>query len=641
MHEEIFKRILPEFSKLKIGVLGDFAIDAYWVLEDSVGEISVETGKQAFVVRSQRYSLGGAGNILANLVALGIGSAEAFGVTGTDLFSRQLAGEFAALGALTDGMIPQAENWQTPVWAKPHIEDQEQRRLDFGFYNRISEKTEKVLFKAVEERLSALDALIVNQQLPRPLISEPLIGKVNALIRRFADKVIIVDSRDYFHRFKGAILKLDLGSLIRKYRSVESFDPEEENIGLEESKQALEAVFGKYNRPIILTRGKYGCLVYDKGTLSEIPGVFITGPVDPVGAGDTMLSAVTAALAAGLPIAEAAQIGNYAASVTVTKLKQTGTATGKEILKRMEEGRLVFRPDLARDMRNAQYLTGTEIEIVNPQIKLGRIRQVIFDNDGTISTLRQGWEPIMEEVMLESIFGQAYSTVPSSEFHRVRTRVREFIDQSTGVQTIVQMQGLADMVAEFGYIPEDRILDAKGYKEVFNKKLMEMVNSRLARLDSGELTIEDFTVKGAVEFVNSLINRGMRCYLASGTDQHDVENESGRLGYATLFGSEIYGSVGDISKFSKRKLIARIIEDHGLEGPQLCTFGDGPVEIAETKKRGGVTVGIASDEIRRWGLNPAKRERLIKAGADIIVPDYTQGDKLLEYLMGKGKRYFL
>jgi len=636
MYQEILKKVLPGFSGLKIGLLGDFAIDAYWILEDSLGEISVETGKQAFVVRSQRYSLGGAGNVLANLAALGIGRIEAFGVIGTDLFAGQLAGEFAALGVETGGMIAQAQDWQTPVWAKPHVGDEEQRRLDFGFYNRISEQTRKALFDTVEKRLRDLDALIVNQQLPRPLIGEPLIGQLNSLIRKFPGKVIIVDSRDYFDRFQGAILKLDQGSLIRKHRGVESLDPEQEDIGLEESRQALDAMFSAYGRPIILTRGKYGCLVYEKGTLSEIPGVFIAGPVDPVGAGDTMLASITSALAAGLSITQAAQIGNYAASVTVTRLKQTGTATGGEILERMEEGRLVYRPELAGDLRQARYPAGTGIEIVNPEIERGRIRHVIFDNDGTISTLRQGWEPIMEVVMLESIFGKAYSTASHGEFQRVQARVREFIDQSTGVQTIVQMQCLADMVAEFGYIPEKKILDAKGYKEVFNVKLMEMVNGRLDRLASGELSVEDFTVKGAVEFVGSLADKTTQCYLASGTDLHDVKNEAGKLGYAGLFGDEIYGSVGDITKFSKRKLIARIIEDHSLEGPQLCTFGDGPVEIAETVKRGGITVGIASDEVRRWGLNPAKRERLIKAGADIIVPDYTQGTKLLEYLMGKG-----
>ena len=122
MREEIFKKVFPKFSGLEIGVLGDFALDAYWMLEDKLGEISVETGRQAFVVRSQRYSLGGAGNILANLAALGVGRIEAFGVMGDDLFGRQLAEEFAALGIDTRGMIPQAENWQTPVWAKPHLD---------------------------------------------------------------------------------------------------------------------------------------------------------------------------------------------------------------------------------------------------------------------------------------------------------------------------------------------------------------------------------------------------------------------------------------------------------------------------------------------------------------------------------------
>ncbi|HLA41353.1 MAG TPA: carbohydrate kinase, partial [Candidatus Glassbacteria bacterium] len=135
--------------------------------------------------------------------------------------------------------------------------------------------------------------------------------------------------------------------------------------------------------------------------------------------------------------------------------------------------------------------------------------------------------------------------------------------------------------------------------------------------------------------LESLGALGMRLYLASGTDQEDVVQEAGRLGYAGCFDGGIYGSVGDITKFSKKKLIAGIISEHGLEGPELCTFGDGPVEIAETRRVGGLTVGIASDEVRGWGINLAKRDRLIKAGADIIVPDFTQGQALLDYLQGK------
>jgi len=83
---------------------------------------------------------------------------------------------------------------------------------------------------------------------------------------------------------------------------------------------------------------------------------------------------------------------------------------------------------------------------------------------------------------------------------------------------------------------------------------------------------------------------------------------------------------------AKRLMIERILREHDLGGAALTTFGDGPVEIRETRKRGGVAVGVASDEVRRFGLNAAKRSRLIRAGADLIVPDFTQHHGLLEVL---------
>ncbi|OGG01787.1 MAG: hypothetical protein A3F83_04700 [Candidatus Glassbacteria bacterium RIFCSPLOWO2_12_FULL_58_11] len=633
--EELAGKIFARLPKLHIGVLGDFAVDAYWMLEDSVGEISVETGKRAMVVRSQRYSPGGAGNIMTNLAALGAGGLEAFGVVGEDVFGKLLIETLDKLGVTTGGMLIQSENWDTPVWAKPHLEGEEQRRLDFGFHNRIAEATRKKLFETLAARLPGLDVLIINQQLPNPLVTGKLIERLNKLTAEFNNKIFVVDCRDNIDLYRNAVLKIDQSSLNRRYRGVESLYPDEQVFDRQETATALEALFASRDKPVVLIRGRRGCMVYENGQCAEVPAVFITGPVDPVGAGDTMLAALTVALAAGAKIEEAAGFGNYAASVTVAKLRQTGTASPKEILERIGNSRLVYHPDLAEDPRKAQYLPGTGIEIVNPGIVRGRIRQMIFDHDGTVSTLREGWEPIMEEVMLKCIFGESFSTVSAAEFRLVQVRVKEFIDQSTGVQTIVQMQALADMVAEFGYVPAAEILDAKGYKTIFNVKLLEMVHGRLARLEAAELECADFTVKGAVGFLESLGALGMRLYLASGTDQEDVVQEAGRLGYAGCFDGGIYGSVGDITKFSKKKLISGIISEHGLEGPELCTFGDGPVEIAETRRVGGLTVGIASDEVRGWGINLAKRDRLIKAGADIIVPDFTQGQALLDYLQGK------
>ena len=69
---------------------------------------------------------------------------------------------------------------------------------------------------------------------------------------------------------------------------------------------------------------------------------------------------------------------------------------------------------------------------------------------------------------------------------------------------------------------------------------------------------------------------------------------------------------------------------------EAVTFGDGPVEIRATHKRGGATVGVASDEVRRFGLNRDKRARLVRAGADVIIPDFSRMGALLDFLRVKG-----
>jgi phosphoglycolate phosphatase-like HAD superfamily hydrolase len=148
-----------------------------------------------------------------------------------------------------------------------------------------------------------------------------------------------------------------------------------------------------------------------------------------------------------------------------------------------------------------------------------------------------------------------------------------------------------------------------------------------------ELDVTDFTVKKAPEFLRRLQQAGVKLYLASGTDEKDVIAEAEALGYAPLFEGRIYGAVGDVSKEAKRMVLDRILRDIGEgQSSRLVTFGDGPVEIRETRKRNGLTIGLASDEVCRHGLNPAKRSRLIRAGAQVVVPDYSQSDAMLRLL---------
>jgi phosphoglycolate phosphatase-like HAD superfamily hydrolase len=239
----------------------------------------------------------------------------------------------------------------------------------------------------------------------------------------------------------------------------------------------------------------------------------------------------------------------------------------------------------------------------------------------------------MEPMMVHAILAPQFESADESSYRRVVDRVRDYIDKSTGIQTLAQMQWLAQTVAEFGFVPAHAILDAPGYKRIYNDALMSCVRDRVCKLERGELAVEDFTVKHAVALLRALHAGGVRLYLASGTDQDDVRSEAAALGYADCFEGRIYGASSDVTREAKREVLDRIMRDVGADARHgLVTFGDGPVEIRETRRRGGLAVGVASDEVRRFGGNPTKRARLIRAGADLIVPDFSQLPLLLPLL---------
>ena len=361
----------------------------------------------------------------------------------------------------------------------------------------------------------------------------------------------------------------------------------------------------------------------------------IMSKVDTVGAGDSYLAGAAGALAAGYSMQEAAELGALVAGVTVQKLFQCGTATPEEILHIGENNDFIYNHELAEEIRMAKYLGDSEIEIVDQSLMHRDIcpKYAIFDHDGTISTLREGWEEIMNPMMIKAILGKNYKEADDALYHKVESRVADFIDKTTGIQTLVQMKGLIELVKEFGCVREDEILDIFGYKKIYNDELLLMVKEREKKLKRAELTLEDFTIKNAVPFLTRLYQAGVKLYLASGTDEEDVKSEAKALGYDYLFEGRIYGAVGDVNKEEKKIVLDRILDSIGTsESGQIITFGDGPVEIRETHKRNGITVGLASNEQRRYGLNAHKRTRLIKAGADIIISDFSQMEQLLELL---------
>ena len=265
------------------------------------------------------------------------------------------------------------------------------------------------------------------------------------------------------------------------------------------------------------------------------------------------------------------------------------------------------------------------IRILHPEIlpRLGKIRHVLLDFDGTLSVLRQGWEDIMLPVMVEAICGPT----PRAD---IEQEVSDYIDRSTGILTIRQMQWLAEAVRRHGLVPQ--VLTAGEYKALYLSRLMVFVRQRITRLQGGQAAPAGFLVAGSQEFVSGLVGRGIRVYLASGTDHDDVAREAEALGLLDYFNGDVYGALDHNENHTKERVIQRILDENGLSGDELVVVGDGPVEIREGALRQALTLGVASDEVARSGWNARKVERLGAAGADLLVADFTHARELIALL---------
>jgi phosphoglycolate phosphatase-like HAD superfamily hydrolase len=138
-------------------------------------------------------------------------------------------------------------------------------------------------------------------------------------------------------------------------------------------------------------------------------------------------------------------------------------------------------------------------------------------------------------------------------------------------------------------------------------------------------------VPGTFVWLEVLKRHNIICYLASGTDEAFVIEESQLLGLMPYFAG-VYGAQDQYKNFSKKMVIDRIIQTHNLHGPEFVAFGDGYVEIEDSKAVHCVAVGLATDEKNRAGVDEWKRNRLIAAGADLIIPDFQQADRLEDFL---------
>ena len=254
-------------------------------------------------------------------------------------------------------------------------------------------------------------------------------------------------------------------------------------------------------------------------------------------------------------------------------------------------------------------------------------RFALFDFDGTISLIREGWQ----EVMIP-YFAEILSAAPGAEGEpEITACVTDFVDRLTGKQTIFQCIRLDEEVQKRGGAG----VNPGDYKAEYLRRLGEHTKARIQALQSGA-DPRDFLVPGSDQLLALLHQRGYQLYLASGTDEADVIAEANLLGIGHWFNGHIHGALENLTDCSKELVIRDILRKNSITGKDLLSFGDGFVEIELVKHIGGYSVGVASDEARRKGIHQRKRAKLLEAGADMILPDFSEAEALLNRIENGG-----
>jgi len=264
------------------------------------------------------------------------------------------------------------------------------------------------------------------------------------------------------------------------------------------------------------------------------------------------------------------------------------------------------------------------VENIRPGASARNAKVVLFDFDGTLSLIRSGWihvmVPMMVEILLDLKTGES-----EDELTRV---VDELVWRLTGKETIYQMMAFVDAIEARG----GRARPALEYKQMYLDRLWVKIASRVEALRSGQVNPEEYLVPGSRALLEQLRDRGMKMYLASGTDEAFMQEEARLLGLTQYFDGGVYGAQDDYKSFSKAILIQRILASAEFEGRHFLGFGDGYVEIEEVKNVGGVAVGVASEEPACTSVDEWKRKRLIGVGADYIVPNFLCREQLMSAL---------
>jgi rfaE bifunctional protein kinase chain/domain len=332
MDRHRLESLLARFSDLTVLVVGDFFLDKYLVIERRLAEISLETGLEAHQVVDTYCSAGAAGTVTNNLRTLGV-HVIALGAIGDDGEGYELKRALRAVGADVERLIECADRF-TPTYTKPLLREMEGarhelNRLDIKNRTQLPAEVDDRIIARLRETLPRIHGVVIADQVSEAncgVITDRVRAELCALARAHPGTVFAADSRERIGLFQDVILKPNAREAVRAVQPA----------GHAVDRNVVEAcgltLAAHAHRPVFVTLGAEGILLFDRDRIEHVPTRPATAPIDPVGAGDSVMAGLVSSLCAGASLREAAQIGNLVASVTIRQIGTTGAASTDQVL---------------------------------------------------------------------------------------------------------------------------------------------------------------------------------------------------------------------------------------------------------------------------------------------------------------------
>ena len=318
MNPARFQTITARYPKLRIAVVGDFCLDRYLEIDPTRRETSLETGLPVHNVVATRAQPGGAGTILNNLVALGIGTIWPVGFCGDDGEGYELR---RALAGLPLNHFLQTDQRRTFTYCKPLLAGKELNRLDTKNWTSTPPAVQNAIIKSVLALAPKVDAMIVLDQVDVPetgVVTKRLLAAIRRLAGTKPEHFFIADSRRGVRGWPPIALKMNAAELAAT--------------GCGSAAELAR----RNGRPVFVTMAEHGMTgAFPDGTVEHVPALPVRGPIDIVGAGDAVTANLAASLAAGATLREVLELASAGASVVIHKLGTTGTASVPELKSRI------------------------------------------------------------------------------------------------------------------------------------------------------------------------------------------------------------------------------------------------------------------------------------------------------------------